>query len=50
MLSSKTVWGGLLWAAAIFLKGVGVEYPVLLPLLGSVGTFLAVWGARDALD
>lgn len=50
LLKSKTIWGALLWAIDIFLKGLGVKYAYLSPLLESVGTFLAAWGIRDAIS
>lgn len=47
---SKTIIGVFLWALDIFLKGIGVEYSYLSPLLQSVGTVLAGWGIRDAIS
>lgn len=46
---SNTVQGIALWAIDIFLKGIGLQYPYLSPLLETIGTFLAGVGIRNAI-
>ena len=47
---SKTVWGGLLLGVEAFFVAIGVEFAWAHAAASGVGTFLTIFGFRDAIS
>ena len=46
---SMTFWGALGWGIVVFLEGLTVEFPVVLPFAKGLSSLLVVFGIRRAI-
>lgn len=47
--SSLTFYGALGWGIVVALEGMGVDWPVLIPIAKGLATLLGVFGIRRAM-